>query len=64
MYIFFSSNSFTPLLVAVSEGRTDATSLLVERGANVQAVDKDEKTIVFWCAAEGNVKTLHVCMNY
>ena len=58
--LFLPSNSLTPLLLAVSEGHTDVAKLLLEGGADMHVVDKDEKTVIFWAAAKGNVQTLQV----
>lgn len=53
-------DSYTPLLDAVSYGQQRATEVLLERGAAVDVIDRDGKTIVFIAAEENHVEILEV----
>ena len=46
--------------MAASCGHAEAIKVLMREGANVEAVDKDDRTSVFWCAKEGHVEALEV----
>ncbi len=53
-------DSFTPLLMAASCGHADAIQTLLDNNADVEAVDKDDKTAVYWCADQGKIEALEV----
>lgn len=60
IYVHSTRDSFTPLLLAASCGHAEAIQTLLDNGADVEAVDKDDKTAVFWCAQQGSVEALEV----
>jgi ankyrin repeat protein len=49
-------NGNTPLLWAISEGRDDIASLLVEQGADINSQNFEGETALFLAAARGNTK--------
>lgn len=49
--------------MAASGGHASAVQTLLDHGAAVDAVDKDDKTAVYWCAQEGNGEALEVCLH-
>ena len=53
---------FTPLLVAASQGHPDMIRLLLKNKADFEAVDKYDKTALYWAAAEGKQQALKVCL--
>ena len=53
-------DNFTPLLVAASEGHTHVVTLLLEKGANLKAKERHDKTAIFLAAEENRVDTLKV----
>jgi len=48
------------LLIAASYGHTDTIAVLLKHKANVLAVDKNDKTIIYMCAEENRVDALQV----
>lgn len=54
------ADNFTPLLLAASAGHAQAVATLLERGADISATDKYDKTAIYWCAQENNVGALEV----
>ena len=54
-------DSFSPLILAASEGHAEAIKVLLARGADPYHVDKNDKTCIFWAAEEDNLEALKVC---
>ena len=55
-------DSYTPLLIAAAHGQTDALTKLLDRGAPVDDLDKDGKSVVFVAAEENHTDVLQVRM--
>ena len=53
-------DNFTPLLIAASNGHSATIAELLKRGGNIRAVDKHEKSAVYWAAQENEVQALTV----
>ena len=53
-------NSYTPLMTAAANGQVSAFNLLRERGAKLDRLDRDGKTIVFLAAEANHVPILKV----
>ena len=51
-------DGFTPLLLAASEGQSDAVAALMLHGASLVVMDKNEKTAIYWSAQVGDAKSL------
>ena len=51
-------DNFTPLLIAASNGHSATISVLLKYGANIRAVDKHEKSSIYWAAQENEVQAL------
>ena len=60
---FRDKDNFTPLLIAASNGHSATIGELLKQGANLRAVDKHEKSAVFWAAQENEVQALTVSFN-
>lgn len=58
------TESYTPLMVAASEGHQEAFIALVKRGAAIDDADEDGKTIVHLAAERNHCEVLRVCMCY
>ena len=54
------ADSYTPLLTAVSYGQKRAMEILLEHGANLDAIDRDQRSIVFIAAEENYDDILRV----
>ena len=56
-----SDKDFTsPLLLSVKCGKAKALKVLIQRGCDITARDRDGKTTVYWAAQEGHIKVLRV----
>ena len=53
--------SFTPLLTATAWGKIEAIKCLLDLGAQIDAIDKDGKSSVFWATKLDSVEILEVC---
>ena len=53
-------DNFSPLLIAACNGHADTIKALLDQGADLFAVDKNDKTAIFWAAEEDNVEALKV----
>ena len=49
-------------MVAASAGHTDAVETLLDSGADITTMDKDDKTAMFWAAEQGHFETLKVIL--
>ena len=54
------NNSYTPLMTAAANGQVSAFNLLRERGAKLDRLDRDGKSIVFLAAEANHVPVLKV----
>jgi len=54
--------SLTPLLTAVSWGKSEAVKCLLDLGAQIDATDKDEKNGVFLATRLNAIDILKVCI--
>lgn len=54
------TDQYTALLVAASYGHSEAIQILLENKANMLAVDKNDKNIIYICAEENRVEALQV----
>jgi ankyrin repeat protein len=48
-------HGFTPLTIAVMNGKLDFMELLIERHAQVNQVDKEKHSLVHWAVVCGQV---------
>ena len=53
-------DNFSPLLIAASNGHASTIRTLLQKGARLYDVDKNDKTALFWAAEEDNVEALEV----
>ena len=53
-------NGRTPLLMAAAFGKTEAVIKLLENGADVEAVDNNNKNVVHFIVKQGHVNMLTV----
>ena len=60
-YLSFSATtSFTPLLLASAEGNAEAVEMLLKNGADIYVQDKDDKSVLYWAAAQNHQNVLKV----
>lgn len=57
------NNSYTPLITAAANGQVGAFNMLRERGAKLDRLDRDGKTIIFLAAEANHVPILKVRNN-
>ena len=55
-------DNFTPLLIAANYGHTETISVLIRHKANVTAMDKHDKTVLYQCAEENRPDALKVSL--
>ena len=53
-------NGRTPLLTAAAFGKTEAVIKLIEYGADVEAVDNNDRNVVHFIVSQGHVNMLKV----
>lgn len=53
--------NYTPLLLASVYGKAATVDLLIQKEADITAVDKNDKTAVFLAAEENQLSALEVC---
>ena len=53
-------DNFSPLLIAACNGHGSTIKLLLDKGAFLYALDKSDKTAIYWCAKENKVEALKV----
>ena len=56
-------DDMTPLMVAASEGSMEAVELLIEGGAEIDAVDIDKETALHAAARKGNANIVQLCLD-
>ena len=54
------SHSYTPLLLAAVEGNSEAVETLLKNGADLFVQDKDDKSVLYWAAAQNHQNVLKV----
>lgn len=54
-------DNFTPLLIAACHGHTETIECLLQEGATLSDIDKNDKSAIYWAAAENKVDALKVC---
>src|SRR5690606_1285666 len=60
-----SEEGQTALMLAARNGRPDAVRLLIERGADVNAVEPfRNQTALMWAAGEGNAEAIHLLVDH
>ena len=59
---FFLSDNFTPLLLASAEGNAEAVELLLSHGADIFALDKEDKSALYWAAAQNHITVVEVLL--
>ena len=53
-------DNFTPLLMAACEGNADAVRMLLDNNADMYAIDKEDKSALYWAAAQNHVEAAQV----
>ena len=56
----YFSISYTPLLLASAEGNSEAVEMLLKNGADIYVQDKDDKSVLYWAAAQNHQNVLKV----
>jgi ankyrin repeat protein len=46
--------------LAAVEGNSDAVEILLEHGADIYVQDKDDKSVLYWAAAQNHQNVLKV----
>src|SRR5690242_10438238 len=59
----FRSNGQTSLMWAASNGHTPAVKMLLGKGANIEAEDKEGLTPLIWAARNGRTPALQVLLS-
>ena len=54
------SRSYTPLLLAAVEGNSEAVETLLKNGADLFVQDKDDRSVLYWAAAQNHQNVLKV----
>ena len=55
------TESYTPLMIAASEGHVEAFNILLQKDSAIDETDEDGKTVVHLAAEENHVEILKVC---
>ena len=58
--VALDEDSYTPLLVAAAHGQTEALQKLLDRGAPIDDLNKDGKSVVFVASEENHTEVLQV----
>ena len=58
--VLVDSHSYTPLLLAAVEGNSEAVETLLKNGADLFVQDKDDKSVLYWAAAQNHQNVLKV----
>ena len=58
--MFMPIFSYTPLLLAAVEGNSESVNILLENGADIYVQDKEDKTVLYWAAAQNHQNVLKV----
>nr|XP_054752859.1 serine/threonine-protein phosphatase 6 regulatory ankyrin repeat subunit B-like [Lytechinus pictus] len=57
-------DNFTPLLIAASSGHSATIKILLGKRANIVAIDKHDKTALFWAAEENKPEALQALLEH
>ena len=52
------------MAIAVSRGYFDIAKYLLEKGSNINNLDKDNETPIMYCAYNGNINILNLLLQY
>ena len=58
---FYCKLSYTALLRATVEGNSEAVEVLLRNGADIYVQDKDDKSVLYWAAAQNHQNVIKVC---
>ena len=58
---FYCNLSYTALLLATVEGNSEAVEVLLRNGADIYVQDKDDKSVLYWAAAQNHQNVIKVC---
>ena len=53
-------NGYTPLLLAASEGNAEAVRVLLQSGANIFCMDKEDRTVLYWASMQNHKNVVDV----
>ena len=53
-------DNFTPLLLAAAEGNSESVEVLLKNGANINVVEREDKSVLYWAAAQNHEQTVSV----
>ena len=53
-------DNLTPLILAAAEGNAEAVGRLIQNGANIFSLDSEEKSALYWAAAQNHIKVVQV----
>ena len=54
------SENSTPLIIAARNGHVETAAILLKNKADINEVDRDEKTCMMWAAEENRVEVIKV----
>uniref|UniRef100_A0A1X7V8P9 Uncharacterized protein n=1 Tax=Amphimedon queenslandica TaxID=400682 RepID=A0A1X7V8P9_AMPQE len=62
--LYFLNGGHSPLSIAAYSNRTEVVRLLLSSGANVDAVNEDNRSALFWSAIFGHITAMEVLLDY
>ena len=60
-HTLYCNLSYTALLLAAVEGNSEAVEVLLRNGADIYVQDKDDKSVLYWAAAQNHQSVIRVC---
>ncbi len=54
IHLFQVQLCFRLFQLAASEGKTDAVEVLLDEGADIFVVDREDRSVLYWTAAKNN----------
>ena len=63
-HTLYCNLSYTALLLAAVEGNSEAVEVLLRNGADIYVQDKDDKSVLYWAAAQNHQNVIKVCNSY